>query len=474
MLCVLAAINLFGLELGMSIGILMSMVSFIYDYARVPVVNRVKLRSNVIRSLPLSSLLADKQDQIITLRCRGYIFFGSTLQIMDSVMRSVTLPPSAASAMAHLAPSPAMVHTPYASPAAASTDPRDADPELANLFRYQPPGLPATQGGSSGGLGERHDSGPALSEGSSPTELPTPPVTRFILFDFTSVTGLDATAARSCFLNLTRTLTPLGIKVMFGGVPKGSHIERLLIGHEILDVAPPNPEALRFDTIDEALEYCEEDLINKLQRRNKKGSPPKDAAAAPGSSSAAPTVGQRRDSSSLSQMLSPLVETEWSDMLEGLAPFFREKRYNSGGVIFRKGALAHSIYFITQGEVTLWAPSLDGGAESGETTPVAVQHAGSLVSAEDSALGRRLVRYVDGGIFGELDFFLRHPRSFSAVASTPDTCVQVLTRDALQSMQSQAPQLAAALEHALLKYLSFQVNAKLGLSDGVSDASRHS
>ena len=86
-----------------------------------------------------------------------------------------------------------------------------------------------------------------------------------------------------------------------------------------------------------------------------------------------------------------------------------------------------------------------------------MQHAGSLVSAEDSALGRRLVRYVDGGIFGELDFFLRHPRSFSAVASTPDTCVQVLTRDALQSMQSQAPQLAAALEHALLKYLSFQV-----------------
>ena len=66
-----------------------------------------------------------------------------------------------------------------------------------------------------------------------------------------------------------------------------------------------------------------------------------------------------------------------------------------------------------------------------------------------------------------------HPfssRSFSAVASTNDTTVQVLTRDALQSMQSQAPQLAAALEHALLKYLSFQVNAKLGISDGVHDA----
>ena len=28
---------------------------------------------------------------------------------------------------------------------------------------------------------------------------------------------------------------------------------------------------------------------------------------------------------------------------------------------------------------------------------------------------------------------------------------------------------AAALEHALLKYLSYQVNSKLGLSDGVRD-----
>ena len=31
-------INLFGLELGMSGGVLLSLVSFVYDYARVPVV----------------------------------------------------------------------------------------------------------------------------------------------------------------------------------------------------------------------------------------------------------------------------------------------------------------------------------------------------------------------------------------------------------------------------------------------------
>ena len=44
----------------------------------------------------------------------------------------------------------------------------------------------------------------------------------------------------------------------------GSHIERLLIGHEILDVKPPNAEALRFDTIDEALEYASEEIFEPL------------------------------------------------------------------------------------------------------------------------------------------------------------------------------------------------------------------
>ena len=90
-------INLCGLELGMACGVLIAMISFIYDYARVPVVTRVKLRSNVIRSIPLMTKLADLQDQIITLRCRGYIFFGSTLQIMESVMNSVVLPPNTSS-----------------------------------------------------------------------------------------------------------------------------------------------------------------------------------------------------------------------------------------------------------------------------------------------------------------------------------------------------------------------------------------
>ena len=110
--------------------------------------------------------------------------------------------------------------------------------------------------------------------------------------------------------------------------------------------------------------------------------------------------------------MAPLIR---SDMLEGLAPFFRERRYPAGHVIFRKGASANSIYFITRGEVTLWEP-LDAAAGP----PVAGGGAGSMRSVRssqkmdlgdgihsaqkmdlgDGILGTRLVRYVSDAIIG--------------------------------------------------------------------------
>jgi hypothetical protein len=57
---------------------------------------------------------------------------------------------------------------------------------------------------------------------------------------------------------------------------------------------------------------------------------------------------------------------------------------------------------------------------------------------------------------GELDFFLGRRRAFDAVATSEGCTVLLLTREALKRMQAQASPLAAALEHAVLKYLCFQ------------------
>ena len=109
--------------------------------------------------------------------------------------------------------------------------------------------------------------------------------------------------------------------------------------------------------------------------------------------------------------MAPLIR---SDMLEGLAPFFRERRYPAGHVIFRKGASANSIYFITRGEVTLWEP-LDAAAGP----PVAGGGAGSMRSVRssqkmdlgDGMLGTRLVRYVSDAIIGGADCNRLHLRA---------------------------------------------------------------
>ena len=458
-------INLVGLELGMACGVLAAMLQFILDYARVPVVQRVTLRSNVMRSPMLSSVLASLQPQIIQLRCRGYIFFGSTVQIMDDVLGSVVLPDGAYAA---------------SSPSAS-----------------RPASSPST---------------PMLSDSQRDSLEPT----RFVVFDFTMVNGLDATAARSCFLNLCRTLAPAGIQLVFGGVAAGGAVESLLIGHEILGPNAGASEASRFDTIDEALEFCEEELLRSTSAAQQAAAT---AAAHPGvpiglqvppptpikdgmhggGGMAGGTAGgmaggmaggggiPRAASSAerLTQVLSSLVEPSLSDMMRGLAPFFDERRYVNGQTIFRRDEAAQAIFFIVTGEVTLYEDN-DAHHHSTHHHPSAARlgatkappSSAAIIGGGSSAVtaplnpdqaGRRLVRYVNGGIFGELDFFLRNPRSFNAVATSDDCTILLLTRDALQSMQSQASQLAAALEHAVLKYLCFQVNNKLGLSDGIAD-----
>jgi len=66
--CTFLLINAFDLEIGMACGVLVAMLHFILDYARVPVVQRVALRANVMRSPELSSVLDELQPAVMTLR----------------------------------------------------------------------------------------------------------------------------------------------------------------------------------------------------------------------------------------------------------------------------------------------------------------------------------------------------------------------------------------------------------------------
>lgn len=256
--CTFLLINLGGLEIGMACGVLVAMLHFILDYARVPVVQRISLRSNVMRSPELASVLDELQPAVMTLRCRGYIFFGSSVQITNDVLSHVALrpppdalpPPRDDERCAAEAASRTHLASPTSTPAGSHEDERALSEGLERGGRLHR---------------RRGDSSQRGRQGASPAApTPTPIPTSFVVFDFTMVSGLDATAARSCFLSLCRTLAPSAIVLVFGGVAEGGTIHRLLLAHEILRdpiEAHGAAEAQRFDTIDEALEYCEEQLL---------------------------------------------------------------------------------------------------------------------------------------------------------------------------------------------------------------------
>ena len=157
---------------------------------------------------------------------------------MNSVMRAVVLPPSDAALSARLGVNDAASPSPSSppEPTLCSVNMRGASAKSASSSSdgYMPPGPPGAGlpagGGSCGSCGSAGSTAafpgslPGALSGSdtwSHSETEARQTTRFVLFDFTVVSGLDATAARSCFLNLTRTLTPLGITIVFGGVKKG-------------------------------------------------------------------------------------------------------------------------------------------------------------------------------------------------------------------------------------------------------------
>lgn len=457
-LATFSAINLLGLEVGMLVGVAVSMTHFIFDYSYVPLVERLALRSNVIRSLPLSAALVELAPQTLIFRCRGYIFFGSTLQLMDEVYRSVVLSPEAACQYPHgLGDRGAAKRREKSAAAGISCASSSSSLEQAFLSPHESGSRSASPPGG--------DEAAAASGGRTPSssnaaQLPT----KFVLFDFSAVSGLDATAARACFLNLTRTLAPLGISLVFGGVPESGRIARLLRGHEIIEAPEGMPSATIFDTIDGALEYCEDELLRStnllpkltgLEEAESVGGAA--AAAAPEGScglrvsgAVVPTPGPAGASCSsgtaaakLSRVLLPIVEASWRGLLEAMEPYFEEEACALGQSIFARGEDSHAIYFITSGEVTLWEPY--GESER-----------------------RRLLRYANGGIFGELDFFLHRRRSFFAEASSRDCTLLTLRRERLHAMQSEDAKLAAALQHALLKYLCFQVNYSIGIGDGAA------
>eukprot|EP01043_Picozoa_sp_COSAG02_P072980 COSAG02_NODE_13992_length_1323_cov_1.394608_1_plen_378_part_01 len=317
--CTFLAISLVGLQEGMGIGLGISVVQFVLSYARVRKATPVTKGSNVMRGFHSRTVLAQAQDTIAVFELTGYIFFGSVVQIVADIESHVRV--------------------------AASSDRSNA---AADLKR-----------------GAVIDAAPsaAVSE-----ELSLP--TAYVVIDMHAVNGVDATAARSCFLALVQMLRPYGIPLCLAHVTPA--LERLMRAHGVLSDDRPD-ECRCFASTSEAVEWCESNILleqgilsptvdtkaNARPRSNLTAaatqacySPRPGATDSNATSTAVAglqhilvqfTTGTGSPSASLSALEYSSVSASW---VEVASRYFDTEQTASGSAIFRTGDTADCIYVL--------------------------------------------------------------------------------------------------------------------------------
>jgi hypothetical protein len=81
--------------------------------------------------------------------------------------------------------------------------------------------------------------------------------TEYLVLDFTDVKGVDATAARSCFLTLVHLMKNANVTVVFASLSQ--QLQDLLKAHHVVD-----NHSIIIPDIDDALEWCEDQVLARL------------------------------------------------------------------------------------------------------------------------------------------------------------------------------------------------------------------
>ena len=436
------AINLFGLEAGMVIGVALTGLHFLLVYGQTSLVHFTSRGSNVMRALSSRRKLEREKRSIVALELRGFVFFGSVARIMEELKRRVMLPPIEEFEEDSL----------EAAEAAASRG-RSAAGGAIEIPGYahqrgELPGDGAATGGGGGGVEEIR----LPREDSPRTWLPDRaaevPLTRFVLIDFSNTTGIDATAVRSCFCWLQKMLRHYDIKLVLTNM--SPDIQRLFEGHEIigpLTFAQTDEHVAIFASFDEGMEYCEDLMLNKLDAK------PWD---------------RESKLTGLAQVLSHFLDVageeaeraKQRDLVQQLSQsnFFALKEFGPRQLIFRAGdesllGANSGLFFVEQGNVELTGATFITRGREEDNVQLGGVTGGFGDFEERHATPQRperIVSYKPGGAFGQLDFFLSRPRNYT-VESTSVCRLYHLTGEEYERMKREAPQLALLLHECLLK-----------------------
>ncbi|KAF4318564.1 hypothetical protein BBO99_00007270 [Phytophthora kernoviae] len=407
-----------NLELGIVVGIIIAGFNFIYSYIAASSVRRVMKRSRVERDLRERVLLQNMRMSIVTLELEGYIFFGSSVKVMDEVRRHV------------------LVTTTEKQEAQTSTDTFNDDlTTLDSVFDEQ----------------EIHGYSSTPKSGKTGSAALHAARTRYFILDFEKVSGVDATAVRSCFNATKELLYQHGIALVFASVPTDA--ERLLRVHDVIEKEDGSGSgSLVFDTLDKALEWCEDELLisegvlplsesapalamsggNETQRwqlldellPRPRGSHHKENNS---------SVTNVNPQNQVEQKVTAVVTKEMGDM------YVTHLLKQEGETLYRAGGLVNGVYFIGYGKVDVFMPSkIHEGLGPGFR-------------------GRkRISRVCQGGLVGASEMILHKRHQFTAQARSSSS-IFFLSKSNYARMKQDHPALAARFQQAMLQSMAIGV-----------------
>ncbi|ETK73327.1 hypothetical protein F441_20172 [Phytophthora nicotianae CJ01A1] len=450
-------LNIFGVQLGLATGITLAAASFLVEYAKAQDVRIVHKTSNVIRNADQHALLygassvsgdADRsesrqQDAIVTIELQGHIFFGSATRIQNCVKSAVYIRSEGRENAARSA-SMGQIH---------ASEETETWPLLS--VRREP---------RSGYATDAHVSvpSPLVNLHGEPCTDPDRKPTRFVVLDFSRVSGMDATAARSCFLVLKLSFSLSKVCAVYCGMRPS--VEFLLRANDVIPDAQTQEELIQVETrqrecyvasdLDLALDWCEQQLILSAAKWRSIRS------------------GQHLILSSLKSSALPLAQvfaaylsdTRKGDPatlqhLEELAQLFNVSEWETQKNLFQVGERSNAWFVLLRGTVELLTIPTEAtlasySPKSEQAEPTRFQDSFNTLNNHKNqpSTQRELVgRVRPGCIFGDMDFMLEQPRVMDATSTAADTLTCSFTRKEMVELRDNHPELALLLHEILLR-----------------------
>ena len=451
------SIQIVGMDAGIVIGILFSLVDHVVVSATTTGVNLVNKKSRAVWKPAEYKVLQNhayhpNSPKILTFEILGTVFFGSSLLLLQRLTEE----------------------------AGVDLQPEESVSSPQTLLRS--PHTP-----SHVVLRRRRSS---LADTKTPTLPPSSSVHRrrrpkFVVLDLSMLSNLDASASRGCFLQFTKMCAKQGI-VVCAATPS-PRIDWMLRSHDVaygvgeentmkalfqarladsspdvthaLPHRPPKLERmLLFLTTYEALEFCERALLQQMNI---------------GHSSVLGSLSPHFPTSEVSS-LSYIVHRILGGSIEDANRLARldggryhdEISYGVGEEVFAISTHADAFYVVLKGAVAVAVSSRSTRYRQKQTILSGaglVPRTGSgsnlldplLLESDDNMAVASM--WPVGGIFGYVDFFLQRPRVFRAVATQADTVCAKLSHSQMNLLQNEDPGLDALLQRVLLQVSIFDL-----------------